>query len=257
MPFAIAIPLALAVAGLAWWGGALTRAGAGAATLVGAAILGGTGWIGGAALLMFFMSSTIVSRLVPDPTAALLDPRDHRRTPWQVLANGGVAALGGVIGLGVPGVGIWVVTSALAAAAADTWATAWGARASAPPRNIGTGRRVPPGSSGGVTLLGTVGGIVGGMLVAATAAWLAGDPRLWGAGLVGFLGMVADSVLGAVGQGKFVCPQCGSSTERRIHRCGTPTVRVSGLAWLSNDGVNALATAFAALGGWLLWYWAR
>jgi hypothetical protein len=45
------------------------------------------------------------------------------------------------------------------------------------------------------------------------------------------------------------CPRCQTETERKRHRCGTPTVRMRGLPWLDNDGVNAVSTlAGAAVG---------
>jgi uncharacterized membrane protein len=67
--------------------------------------------------------------------------------------------------------------------------------------------------------------------------------------------MLADSALGASIQGRFRCSRCGLGSERRMHRCGTPTDRVGGVAWLNNDGVNALATGIGALGGWIAWRW--
>jgi uncharacterized membrane protein len=69
------------------------------------------------------------------------------------------------------------------------------------------------------------------------------------------LGMLADSVMGAAWQGRFLCPGCGRATERRVHRCGRQTVPTGGVVWLSNDGVNGLATALAALGGLAAWRW--
>ena len=243
------------VAGLAWWTGALSRGGALAAAGIGTAILSGTGWEGGAVLLAFFIPSTLVSRLLPDPTNALLDPRDHRRDHWQVLANGGVAGLGGLLGLQFPDPAMWIVTASLAAAAADTWSTSWGARSPRPPYSIISGLPVPAGTSGGVTIIGTLGGALGGVLVAACAAILAHDARFLAAGGVGFLGMAADSVIGALWQGKFRCSRCDCATERRVHKCGTRSTSVSGLGWLTNDGVNAVATTLAGLGGVALWLW--
>jgi uncharacterized membrane protein len=45
------------------------------------------------------------------------------------------------------------------------------------------------------------------------------------------------------------------ASERRVHRCGRPTARTSGIAWLNNDVVNFLATGSAAVAGLGAWYW--
>lgn len=99
---------------------------------------------------------------------------------------------------------------------------------------------------------------MGALLVAATGAAVGGAPALLPVGtLVGFVGMVADSVLGSVWQGRFRCPACDVASEWRVHRCGARTVRLGGMAWLDNDGVNLAASALgAALAGvaWRCWF---
>ena len=83
----------------------------------------------------------------------------------------------------------------------------------------------------------------GPLLVAAIGALAASDPRLLAAGtLIGFAGMLVDSALGSALQGRFFCSTCDESSEWPVHRCGSPTLRVGGLAWLNNDGVNLAMT---------------
>jgi uncharacterized protein (TIGR00297 family) len=242
------------VAALAHRAGTLTGSGAVAAWLVGALVLHGTGWEGGGVLAAFFVSSNLVSRGAPAPP--WLDPKGERRDHRQVLANGGVAAAGALLSLRDPGLGVWLVTAALAAAAADTWATSLGARSAALPRLILGGRAVPPGTSGGITAFGSVGGAAGALLVAGAGALAAGAPALLPvAALVGFGGMLLDSLLGAVAQGRFRCESCAEWSEWRVHRCGRPTTRQGGLAWLDNDGVNLTAGAAAGLTAWAAWSW--
>jgi uncharacterized membrane protein len=186
----------------------------------------------------------------------LLDPKPDRRDLWQVYANGGVAALAAALGLWNGALGIWLVTVALAAAAADTWATSLGRRSRAVPRLPWSGRPVPAGTSGGMTLMGTAGAMAGALIVAGTGAVAAGMPILLPVGtLIGFFGMVADSTLGAFLQGRFYCPACEVASEWRVHRCGARTKSEGGLGWLDNDGVNFLATALAAACGLIAWYW--
>ncbi len=232
----------------------LTRSGAVAAWLVGTAVLVGTGWQGGGILAAFFVSSSLVSRGAPRPAG--LDPKGERRDHRQVLANGGIAAAAALLGLRDPGLGLWLVTASLATAAADTWATAFGARSVAPPRSILGGAPVPPGTSGGVTPLGTAGAAAGALLVSGVGAVAADIPALFPvAALIGFGGMALDSALGAAAQGRFRCDRCGERSEWRMHRCGTPTIHEGGLPWLDNDGVNLTAGATAAAAAWLAWVW--
>ncbi|HEU5170482.1 MAG TPA: DUF92 domain-containing protein [Gemmatimonadales bacterium] len=251
MSVALAVALSAALALAARRVGALTATGAAAAAAVGTAVLAGTGWAGGAALVAFFVPSSTISRRAPvrggDAKGAC---RDHR----QVLANGGPAALGALAGLAEPALGLWIATASLAAAAADTWATSAGAWSRTPPRHLLTRRPVAHGASGGVTPLGTLGGLAGALLVASAGAAVAGAPLLLvAAALIGFAGMVADSLLGAAVQGRFRCPRCDEVSEWRRHRCGAETIRLGGWTWLDNDGVNAVVTGAAALAGWAAW----
>lgn len=201
------------------------------------------------ALGTFFVGSSLISRIAPDRSAAL-DAKGSTRDAWQVLANGAAAALGALI----PGAGLWVVTASLAAAAADTWATSVGGWSRTPPRSILTFQAVAAGTSGGVTAAGTFGAVLGATVVAGAGALISdGAPLFRVALLVGVLGMFVDSLLGAALQGRFHCPRCDRATERRKHRCGERSLTTGGLPWLTNDGVNATATTFAAVAGYVGW----
>ena len=253
---ALAAAISAAAAFVAWRAGTLTASGAVAAWTIGVLVLYGTGWQGGAVLAVFFVSSNLVSRVQAGPLLPGLDPKSDRRDHWQVYANGAAAAVGGAIGLIDPTMGLWLVTISFAAAAADTWATAVGSRSQVSPTLLWFGPPVAAGSSGGMTTAGMAGATVGALIVAGTGAVVAGLPILLPVGtLIGFLGMVADSALGALLQGRFRCPACQAPSEWRVHRCGTATARESGLAWLNNDGVNFLATIMAAVGGWAAFQW--
>jgi uncharacterized protein (TIGR00297 family) len=227
-----------------------------AAWTVGVLVLQGSGWAGGAVLAAFFVSSNLVSRASARVLGSDLDPKGERRDLWQVYANGGPAALAALAASSNGVLASWLVTASLAAAAADTWATSIGTRSRVPPRLLWSGRTVPAGTSGGVTLAGSIGALAGAAIVAAAGAFSTGRPFLFPvATLIGFAGMLADSLLGGVLQGRFHCPRCDQPSEWRVHRCGSATVRRAGLAWLNNDGVNLLATALAAGAGLAAWWW--
>jgi uncharacterized protein (TIGR00297 family) len=251
----VAALISAGVAGIAWGAGTLTGAGAVAAWTVGVLVLHGSGWAGGAVLAAFFVSSNLVSRVSGRVLRSDLDPKGERRDVWQVYANGGPAALAALAASSNGGLASWLVTASLAAATADTWATSIGTRSRVPPRLLWSGRTVPAGTSGGVTLAGSLGALAGAAIVAATGALSTGRPFLFPvATLIGFAGMLADSLLGGVLQGRFHCPRCDQPSEWRVHRCGSATVRRAGLAWLNNDGVNFLATALAAGAGLAAWW---
>lgn len=251
--------LAAAIAGVialaAWRARTLDGGGSVAAWSVGTVVLTSAGWLGGAVLLTFFLSASALSRVRP-ALPSDVDPKGSRRDAWQVLANGGPAALAGLLvllDLISPSAGLWMITASLAAAAADTWATSLGAASRRPPRDLVSGASVPPGTSGGVTRLGTAAAVAGAALVSLPPAF-SGHSGLPAAGtIIGVGGMLLDSVLGATVQSRFRCPRCGTRSEWPRHRCGTRTRHEGGWRWLTNDGVNAIATGAAALAGWVAW----
>lgn len=241
---------------VAWRAGSLTGSGAVAALGVGAAVLAGTGWAGGLVLVVFFVTSSTLSRFIVPRTEPVGDAKSDRRDGWQVLANGGAAAVGALSAPLLPGAGIWIVTCALAAAAADTWATTLGGLSRQPPRLLLSGVVVLPGTNGGVSWMGTLGGGAGAVVVATTGAAVASMPALLGAAAtIGLAGMLLDAILGERCQGRFQCPACLEASERRRHRCGTRTVASGGVSWLTNDGVNALSTFAAGAAGLAAWRW--
>ena len=250
VPALQALVVAACLAAVAWRLRTLTISGALAATLVGSATLCAGGWWGGALLLTFFVGSTLVSKLCPDPAADRGEAKGGRRDAGQVLANGGAPALGALLAMATGGAGLWPLATGLAAAAADTWATALGATSPAPPRHLLTGAPLVAGTSGGVTWRGTTGGILGATSVALVAWRASGSAMLAVAAvIIGCSGMLLDSLLGATVQGRFHRQACGIETERRRHRCGAWSTPTGGIAWLSNDIVNALATAAATGAG--------
>jgi len=242
-----------AAAAIAWRARSLTGPGALAAAAVGTAVCGALGPAGLAILTAFFVPSSLLSRLLPAPAAG--DAKGDRRDAAQVLANGGPAAAAALLECCRPGLGLWSAAAALAAASADTWATAVGVWSRRPPRSILDGSVVAPGTSGGVTLPGTAAGVLGALAVGVTVGMTsAGGRAAVAATLLGAAWMLGDSILGAAAQARFHCPACGVATERPVHRCGVPAAHTGGWRWLTNDGVNLLATLGAALDGALAWW---
>jgi len=256
-PLGLGAVLAALIGVLAWLKGSLSPSGVLGAILTGTLLFGLGGWLGGLALIGFFVSSSLLSKLFRRQKADVEADfaKTGTRDLGQALANGGVAAVAVVAfaGTGNPAF-LGAMLGALAAANADTWATELGVLSRRSPRLITTFRPVPPGTSGAISLHGTLAALGGASLIALIGALI--DSHGWGAAVgiavAGLAGSLLDSLLGATLQGIYWCPTCGKETERLVHKCGTPTRLHRGLGWMSNDLVNLLATLLGAAIGYLV-----
>jgi uncharacterized membrane protein len=128
---------------------------------------------------------------------------------------------------------------------------------------VKTGRQVPPGTNGAISLVGTGASLAGALFIGVLAAvftlfntgtltaLLVGTA----ASLGGFSGAFFDSLLGATVQRVYFCEHCREETEHRVHLCGRATRPARGWPWLDNDGVNflsAVAGMVVAVGFWFL-----
>jgi uncharacterized protein (TIGR00297 family) len=235
------------VALFAYRANALTAAGAIAAFAVGAIVFGSGGWPAAAVLFAFFLPSTILSRVGADRKRLIApDARQSARSAWQVVANGGVAALCAFAAprLGAPFAAAFA--GAFAAASADTWGTELGMLSRRPPISILTLRTLRAGVSGGVTPLGLLSS-VGGALCVALVAGLARVAPFGAVAAGGIAGAILDSVLGASLQALRWCPGCNCECETRRHHCGAATTLRRGASFLENDSVNFAATLCGAV----------
>ncbi|MCC7023613.1 MAG: DUF92 domain-containing protein [Thermomicrobiales bacterium] len=256
MPRKLAIGLA-AAASIALAAGsakALAPSGAAAATLVGGAVFAGTGLRGGAALVAFFVSSSLLGRL-PRREGVQAQRRGSERDAVQVLANGGIPAALALAASAAPSATCRVLLSgfggAVAAATADTWATEIGSRYGGQARSIATLRPVPPGTSGGITLAGLGASVAGAALIATVTRCRGGKTRVAGSPALpivvgGLCGSLCDSLLGATIQEVRFCDACCAETEALTHACGAPTRHLRGAAWCGNDLVNLIASGAGA-----------
>ena len=233
--------------------GALSGRGSVAAIAVGIVAFA-TGWSWASLLLLYFVSSIALTRYRASTKAAVTGAvvaKGGARDATQVLANGGVFALGAVLWLSTGWHG-WraAAAGALAAAASDTWATEIGTLARRAPRSLVTWRPVPTGTSGGVSLPGFAAAIAGAAFVGLAVLALGWPRSAAMAALVGGVaGSTIDSLLGATLQQRRWCDRCNVATERTTHGCGATTRIVGGIAWLDNDTVNALSTVAGGLLG--------
>ena len=202
----------------------VTTSGAIAGAAVCLAILWGAGFGGFAALLAVFLLTWAATRIGYARKLRLGMAEAHTgRDERQVLANLGVAAVGSLLYVfgGREARLLLAVTAALAEAAADTVSSEIGQAVGGVPRLITNWSKVPAGTDGAITLVGTLAG-TGGAIVVASVAMVGGlfpKHHLPICIVAGVAGMLADSVLGA-------------ALERR--------------GVLKNNAVNLISTAMAA-----------
>ncbi len=245
---ALKILVSLSVATAAAAAKAVTKSAALGAAMLAVVVLWCGGWGWGAPVLAFFVSSSALTRLLDE------DRSDHDiRRFGQVAANGFVAAVAALM-FGITGHIGWAgaFVGSLSAANADTWATEIGCRFGGIPRNVLTFQKMSVGDSGGVTLIGTFGTMLGAVAIAFVAMWTM--PVLSARFSViplmvvaGFAGSVVDSILGATMERKYWCVVCDKVVERDVH-CDQPSIHNHGV--LTNNHVNLACTVVGGAVGW-------
>ena len=230
MPLLLGFALSSIIAGIAFWRGSLSASGAMGAVLIGGVTFGLGGWTCGLLLVLFFVTSSALSRFREadkrkagggvrkgQPARPRPGPGERRRArrpcPRQWSRD-----LGGMAG--------HVHRSA---GSCDRRHLGDGARHAqphpAPTDHNGRSRRV--GTSGGISVLGTLAALAGGATIGLAAGLLPSGLAWWIAlplGLVsGLAGSLVDSLLGASLQRQGYCPSCQAATEARIHHCGAAT----------------------------------
>ena len=245
--------LALAVGGLCLRKRALTWDGVALAAglMIALAVLGGWRWT----VCLIFAFFVIAAA---DKVVGHIRPRQEHepRTARQVAENG-LPALLAAVGFRVfPGLGAGFLAAfcaALGQALCDSLSSDVGVLSRRAPVDLVRWKPVEPGSSGGVSLLGTLTGLGGSVLCVGFCCLLLGLSPLRGLAVAGtaFAGTLLDSLLGSTLQARFRCAVCGKLTEKRRH-CGAPARHESGWARLDNGAVNLVCNGLTAAAAVLL-----
>lgn len=232
----------------------LTAGGGVGAFILGVFMFGMGGWQFMVPLITFFALSSLLSKLSDHrrPHLYHVNEKGSNRDIIQVYANGGIALLVTITWYFADEPMLFMVfLASLAAAMSDTWETELGRLSRHNPRHIITWKPVVKGYSGGVSLPGTLGGLLGALIIGSMGYVLRPELLTFPQFLLvtagsGFLASLVDSVVGATIQAKFACTVCGKETEKRNH-CGAPSVLIHGIRKIDNDWVNIICTASGAL----------
>lgn len=208
-------------------------------------------------LFMMFASSSVLTHFKKEQKKEFEKvvkkggPRDY----FQAVSNLGAATVTGVL---------YTITNeplflaafigSVAAANADSWASEIGGLSKSEPFLITNFRRVKKGISGGVTIQGFAGGLMGALFIVIPSIFLLSKmtdailifPRFFVVcSLTGFLGLLIDSYLGAWFQALYL--KEGEPTENPEN-----ATLIKGYSFINNDVVNLLTTLIAAvLAAWL------
>lgn len=234
----------------------LTASGAFAAFLTGFFVYFGLGFKGLFLLLLFFVSSSLWSKVKSEKKqkAEELVVKGSQRDWQQVLANGGLAALTSVLYY-VTNDHVWIIgfSIVIACSNSDTWASEIGSMSKGRPYYIRTMERAERGTSGAVSLLGTVASMIGSFIIAIAGFILfqLSLQELLFITVFGFFGNLIDTLLGAYVQAGYQCRECRLKTEKTFH-CEQHTTLIKGYSFFNNDVVNFLSGFLSLVAGLLI-----
>ncbi|MCA1058064.1 DUF92 domain-containing protein [Rossellomorea aquimaris] len=247
--FLILFILAISFGG--WKTKNLSPSGAVMAVVIGLIIGSAYGFKGLFVLGVFFLSASIWSRLFKNSKVGIEDrlAKTSIRDWQQVLANGGPAALFALLFI-MTGeeVFTFAFAASIAGANSDTWASEIGPLSHKRPLSVRSLKRVPKGTSGAISFIGTLAAVAGAAIISLTALLMLGTMDLTLFILItlsGFAGNLLDTFLGAFVQLDYRCRVCGFHTESKVH-CGRQTERTKGY-WMNNELVNALSSLLAGV----------
>lgn len=238
-----------------------------------------------ASCAMFFLTSSKLTRFKSEVKEKLEDDfkKGGQRNWIQVFCNGGVPTILALLYMTDVGIGEHAIDYAkdytssvlstailgsFACSCGDTWASEIGtAIVSHSPVLITTFSKVPVGTNGGITIIGTAASILGGTIIGVvyyltlvsimTIRQIKRFPPQWPIILIGclggFLGSLFDSLLGATLQYSGYC-----SVRKRVVNKPSPTAKhIAGRPILDNHAVNFISSLLTSITmpyiGYFLW----
>lgn len=260
-PVFMCISIELVILILAYYARAITLRAFPAAAFLGVLIFIFSGWLSFIALIFFFLLGSIVSHIGKDRKADACALHEHQgaRSVAQVAANG-LPAL--IFSAAYYFTGresfLLAVFVCLAAAAADTFSSEIGMLSKKQPVSILTLKPMQRGISGGITLLGVSGGVLGAFIISFFSIPHFGAKGASVVTIAGVVSSIADSVLGAGFQAKYQIQNeekgepLQQFTEQK-YLDNKPLKLAHGLRRVNNDVVNLVSVLVCGLLAALIW----
>lgn len=194
-------------------------------------------------MAIFFVLSSILGQLLKKFSYQKVE--DTNRNIIQVFANGGIPLVICILGFLYPNqYSFPMFLASISAAMSDTWGTEFGKLSKVKPISIINFKSVDHGTSGGITIIGTLGSIIGASTLG-IMTYLITNTRIeiiYYIIICGFLSSLFDSILGDTIQGKYET-DIGQYVESKSHN----TKLTSGFSYVNNSMVNFLSTIFSSI----------
>lgn len=250
--FLLAIILNIIVAYVAYKKKSLDLGGTLTAIIVGVIMFVTAGPLTWSMLMLFFISSSLITHIKKSHKAKLSSEYEKTKRGYkQVVATGLIPVLFSIAYfLTKSDIYLLMTISTIAINCADTWASEIGILNKGKTISIVNFKPVKKGASGGISLLGTSMSLLGAALIAISFILIQSISfnssnqfvivGLIGITLIGFIGSLIDSLLGAAVQARHIDSKTNKITEARKTN-GKLNQKISGIRFVSNNAVNLLS----------------
>lgn len=209
-------------------------------------------------LMLFFVSSSVITQIKKSYKASLsVEYEKSRRNYKQVLSNGLMPAILSVLYfITKSDVMLIAAVTTIAVSCSDTWASEIGVLNKGKTISIINLMPVKKGESGGISYLGTISALTGSSLIAlvyiiaqtfsTNESTISMMQTFVGISAIGLIGCFIDSILGATLQAKYLDSKTKLPTESKISN-NKRNKKLSGIRLINNDIVNLSSSVIGGL----------